>query len=949
MNRIVPAIADDGHGPVAGALRRFVARTEKRESGQALIIVMIAILLLVLIAPIVVSQSISEDNSVAVAANFEAALAAAEAGVQQYQNYLDEFSDYWKYNSTGVPPDPVNDPALAAGGWSTITGSSPVESFHYIPNTTFLGKGVGAGTAEVLLSVTGRAGVPGHYVYRTIQVTLASKGLLSNAYFSQYETLDWHQDTAPVIVTTTSALTGCTVTKNSETVGGNLGGCDLASVVPQDTVTGANIPGGTVVTAESTTGTTTSMTLSNNATPASATESLTIGQPVTYSVGPQGPAYNGAPPINGQTVWQALCQYETYQPNTFIDSLGTLTPTQGIANPYVAGNPVYSATYPYYGPFRGNDPNSGANINTYTYTYPNGETLSVVDPCGPVFNFVSGENFTGPVYTNDQLWVCGTPSLTGGLTSGIPVGFNYAYSTWPGNETGVIGTNGWIDDLAIQNWDGSCGGGGASNPSFGGKQIIDGGTDVLPPVDTSLSTAASSAGCLYSGPTMIEFVAGGTFNVWSPYSSGANGLAPPAAQCGTFSAASPMATGLTIPTAGLVIYVQTVPSATPPVALIPPSALGLGTNGGLPTGATCSNPWKPYAPASICAAAVGEEGDTIVEGELQGEVTIGSSNSIVVSRDLTYECADANSTPTGVTAQESATYVLPTACSSEANPDVLGLAATDDVVISHPGAGAIPPTNGYTYVEPASGTFTLSCNGTATASITYNAPATGAGSVQNALNADSACSGAVVTDPPTPGYLITLPQTVVLISSTGNMSSPANSDDVVNLTTSTGNQTEPYEWPSTASSQYCTTDGTEASQPATAAGLVADIFPNCMIQNPVIDGAIVSVQGSLADEDWDIGPNTAGGAYVQGTDVSFMRGPFGLGGTSGYSKEFSYDSRLTYLTPPSMIDIADLTWESNSFVNCGSVNDGAYPFPGVTPPATPTIAQLCPGLDWLNN
>jgi hypothetical protein len=112
-----------------------------------------------------------------------------------------------------------------------------------------------------------------------------------------------------------------------------------------------------------------------------------------------------------------------------------------------------------------------------------------------------------------------------------------------------------------------------------------------------------------------------------------------------------------------------------------------------------------------------------------------------------------------------------------------------------------------------------------------------------------------------------------------------------------------------------------------------------MIQNPVIDAAIVSVQGSFADEDWDIGPSNAGSAYLQGTDVSFLRGPFGLEGVGGYDKEFSYDSRLTYLTPPSMIDIADLTWAGNSFVNCGSINDGT-----TTPPA-----NVCPGLDWLNS
>jgi hypothetical protein len=419
---------------------------------------------------------------------------------------------------------------------------------------------------------------------------------------------------------------------------------------------------------------------------------------------------------------------------------------------------------------------------------------------------------------------------------------------------------------------------------------------------------------------MIEFLAGGTFNVWSPYSSGVN--APPAATCGTFSAGVPMNPNpLPIPAAGLVIYVQTVPTS-PPIAIIPPASLG---GVGLPAGATCSNPWKPYTPAPICASQVGEEGDAIVEGELQGEVTLGSSNSIVVSRDLTYQCADTSSSPA---AQETAGYVLPAACSTEANPDVLGLAASSDVVISHPQQGTTPPTNQYTFQPPSSGNFTLSCNGTATANISSGASA---GTIQGDLGAVGACGSSPQVASNNPGFTITLVQSVTLTSSNGNMSIPSNSDDNV------PNQTEPYEWPSSTSSPFCTTDGSEASQPAAA--LLADIYPDCMIQNPVIDAAIVSVQGSFADEDWDIGPSNAGSAYLQGTDVSFLRGPFGLEGVGGYDKEFSYDSRLTYLTPPSMIDIADLTWAGNSFVNCGSINDGT-----TTPPA-----NVCPGLDWLNS
>lgn len=819
--------------PLGDRLRSaLVAR--RGEDGQALVLVLIFMMLVVLLAPIVVTQVINEDAQAGVNQNFEAALAAAEAGVQQYRNNLDLYSNYWEYNVNNLPQSPLPaDPALQANGWQPVANSSPPEAFHYIPGVPT----TNGTSGQVLLTVTGRAGSgPGanNYVYRTIQVEMQSAGVLTNAYFSQYEVEDPAQNTNTVCVTPP--------------------------------------------------GVSTSSCSSNSFCQTNAQQDAPCLGSALY------PAGSSAIPAleSGKTYWQSLCQYETWGANTFVDNYSSNTAS--IDDPYDGGTPFNNhleAVPPgpnpvtYYGPYRGNDPATsypfGSTVTYQAFVNSSGQKYTASNPCSGPFVFDNGESFSGPVYTNDQLWVCSTPNFGDGLQSGITSQFTYD-ANWPTqnvqNGNVVSGTGGWIDDGAIdstspENWDNN-GCGGTSSPNLHGK-LSQGGSEGLPPLNSALLTAAKNNGCVYTGPTMIEFVTGGTFNVWSPLTSGSAGLS---GACGTFSSTTPFQTGLTIPPNGLDLYVQSAPGN----ATIPPLSNyinGTTTNpagqdpaGALPTGATCLDPWKPYAP-SPCSQAT--EGDAIIEGELKGQVTIGASNNIVVSRDLSYQCTG------GPSAQASLAYSgFPAACQASGQQDVLGLAANGDAVINHPGPQ---------------------------------------------------CSASQLP----PGFTST---------------SPCDDDN-------TPQQTEPYEWPaitSVANPQgFCTNDGTESNP------TIADVVPDCEIENPVIDAAVVSLAGSFADEDWDIGSiaapgGGAGSAWLQGTDIGFYRGPFGCngcagGGTeTGYNKEFSYDSRLTYLTPPDMLSIAALLWSPTTLVNCGDQNDSSAALSANGEAG----ATICPGINGIN-
>jgi hypothetical protein len=792
---------------------RILARAEHaREEGQALVLVLIMMMILVLVIPIVVSQVTSEDVSVGQDSNFEAALAAAEAGVQQYQNLLDTDADYWRYSASNPPPASDGaDPALQLNGWQTVSlpkgdSNAVPEAFHYSADAEFT-QATQQNSNLVLLTVTGRAGAtPATYQYRTIQTTLQPSGLLTNAYYSQYEVLDPRQDTAQFC----AATSGCT------------------------SASSANI-----------------VTLTENG--------------------------------NQVGAWTALCQYDTYVPNTYIDS-------QGITNPFHpgGGSTTFNSTTPYYGPYRGNDPNSGSN--SFSTFSSSGGKLTTTDPCGTPYNFQTNENFNGPVSSKDQLWLCGNPDFAQGLTSGVGKNFSYsANETWPTQNGTASGTNGWIDNGELD-WGGSCGGNFQSYPTFGGNglQQVPSSSEDLPPLTNAILNQAAQGGCLFQGPTMIQFLPTGdpgNVQVWSPLSP-SNPGAQSGATCGTgYSPSSPSAT-FTLPSTGLVMYVEDATAAElsqvtttdfnsymsnslPASANDPSGALpGAGSE----TDATCLNPWKPYYPASSCTTnGINTEGDAVVEGELGGDVTVGSAANIVISRDITYYCTG------GPSGQTSSSFNMDSTSSScrTSHQDVLGLAANNDVLVGHPGP-------------------------------------------------------------------IMSTTTAVSVASGGN-------DNVSN-----GVQTEPYEWPAWNNFSNTNSDGTCADNGTSTTQTIANVVPDCEIANPVIDAAVVALNGAFAAEDYDMG-NTDGyggqscafgsgpdlcGIYLEGTDISDYRGPvgcssnsqycnaaFGSGGNYeyGYAKEYSYDLRLNWLTPPSLNDVASLIWTETSFIDCGDANDQSNP------------------------
>jgi len=126
------------HSMATGLIRRL--ELTRDESGQALVIALLLVLLLSILVPVLATQVRNEMTATNMSSSSEAALAAAEAGVQEYRNYLDNVPAYYARDYLS----PGGDAAL--NGWKQI--GSTDESFHYVPDPSRLKVQSGAAQAR---------------------------------------------------------------------------------------------------------------------------------------------------------------------------------------------------------------------------------------------------------------------------------------------------------------------------------------------------------------------------------------------------------------------------------------------------------------------------------------------------------------------------------------------------------------------------------------------------------------------------------------------------------------------------------------------------------------------------------------------------------------------------------------------------------------------------------
>jgi Tfp pilus assembly protein PilX len=147
------------------------------EDGIVMItVLMVCMVLLIIVAGSIAyaigSQPISRHDQ-----NWNAALSAAEAGLDDYLFRLNENDQYYLYSSSNAPPDGNQ----AFAHWVDVPNSGAAGQFRYSADTTFL-----TSQGAILVTSTGRSG----NATRTVQATLRRHAFIDYLYFTDYETTD---------------------------------------------------------------------------------------------------------------------------------------------------------------------------------------------------------------------------------------------------------------------------------------------------------------------------------------------------------------------------------------------------------------------------------------------------------------------------------------------------------------------------------------------------------------------------------------------------------------------------------------------------------------------------------------------------------------------------------------------------------------------------------------
>jgi hypothetical protein len=299
--------------------------------------------------------------------------------------------------------------------------------------------------------------------------------------------------------------------------------------------------------------------------------------------------------------------------------------------------------------------------------------------CGPVF-FASSDIINGPLFSNDSIYISGAPNFG---TSANP-------AVVKTHDPGCL----FVDGSAPPNCTTNAGVSSSSSAFNLPAQTP-------PSDDSALETVASlpapNNGCVYYGPTTITLT-GTTMTVQSPDT--VNTAAFIASGC-------PLNGSGNLPKNG-VIYVDDADVTGSSTVAVGANPFDDTVDGGKYAQlCTSYSPVPNGGPSMPCyfgytgSTTKDSEGDAFVSGNLAGsssiagELTIGTSNDIIIDGNLTY--GDCSGKWTGTANESQCSY------RTDGKNDSLGLIAGQYVEVSHPifaTANSIPRHSSYNLYDP---------------------------------------------------------------------------------------------------------------------------------------------------------------------------------------------------------------------------------------------------------
>jgi Tfp pilus assembly protein PilX len=150
----------------------------RNEEGMALITVILALSVLLVLAVAAIDYGIGSEKVSKRDQDWQSALSAAEAGLDNYQYHLNENANYTVYSATNPPPDGN----LAFSQYVNIPGGNTNGGqYRYTADTSQVGV-----DGTITVTSTGKVGQR----KRTIQSVVRRRSFLDYLYFTDYETQD---------------------------------------------------------------------------------------------------------------------------------------------------------------------------------------------------------------------------------------------------------------------------------------------------------------------------------------------------------------------------------------------------------------------------------------------------------------------------------------------------------------------------------------------------------------------------------------------------------------------------------------------------------------------------------------------------------------------------------------------------------------------------------------
>ena len=325
------------------------------------------------------------------------------------------------------------------------------------------------------------------------------------------------------------------------------------------------------------------------------------------------------------------------------------------------------------------DPTLSTTVSTpphCTYDWANGykgAPTSSPAKCSEVF-FGGSTQVYGPIYSNDSIYIATKPTLGPTQTADPKCLFMASPANSPTNCLTVAQERGATPPV---------------NQTATAKAGDKSGQPLhpIPGTDSTLEQYANFDGCVYNGPTTIEFDGTDKMTVWSKDTAQrtASATKPKCPSTHTVKG-TPVATNTAyVPNlthGNGVIYVQTAATCTP--GANPFDNYTAGANGPLAqwaktpaNGKYYYNWWGPHTKTPNCEADAFVS-DNPHSGGVQGQLTIGSSNDVVITGTIKY--TDCGKTPTTF----NSTVTRPCRFNTKSTNDSLGLIAQNYIVINHP-------------------------------------------------------------------------------------------------------------------------------------------------------------------------------------------------------------------------------------------------------------------------